>query len=167
MTTTTTRDGTTTIEAPADVPTIVLTRDFAATPAQLFRAHTEPELFVRWTGPDGSDVRLDHWDPRTGGSYRYLVGSADDENAFRGCFHTVREDRIVQTFTWEGVPDGVVLDTITFEEVEPGRTRVVTTSLTESFEVRDMILSSGMEVGVNDGYARLDAMLAAGEVQPG
>ena len=163
-TTTTTSDGTTTIEAPVDVPTIVLRREFAATPAQLLRAHTEPELFVRWTGPDGYEVTVDQWDPRTGGSYRYLVGSGDEQNAFRGCFHTVREDRIVQTFTWEGVPDGVALDTITFEEVEPGRTRVVTLSVVESFEVRDMILSSGMEVGVNDGYARLDAMLATGEL---
>jgi uncharacterized protein YndB with AHSA1/START domain len=167
MTTTTTADGTTTIEAPADVPTILLTRDFAATPAQLFRAHTDPDLFARWQGPDGVELSIDVWDARTGGSWRYVVRHEDDEIGFHGCFHTVREDRIVQTFTWEGMPDGVSLDTVTFEEIEPGRTRVVTLGVVESFEIRDAILSSGMEVGVNDGYARLDAMLAADEVQPG
>jgi uncharacterized protein YndB with AHSA1/START domain len=168
MTTTTTPDGTTTIEAPTDVPTIVLTRDFAATPAQLFRAHTDPELFARWQGPDGVDLVIDVWDARTGGSWRYVIKQRgpgeESENGFHGCFHTVREDRIVQTFTWEGIPDGVSLDTITFEEVEPGRTRVVTSAVVDSFETRDLILSSGMEVGVNDGYARLDAMLENGEV---
>ena len=50
-TTTTTADGTTTIEAPADLPVIRMTREFAATPAQLFRAHTDADLFARWTGP--------------------------------------------------------------------------------------------------------------------
>ena len=33
-----------------------------------------------------------------------------------------------------------------------------------SLESRDMILSSGMEVGINDGYAKLDALLADGAV---
>jgi len=39
------------IEADPTVPIIRVTRDFAATPAQLFRAHTDPELFARWVGP--------------------------------------------------------------------------------------------------------------------
>ena len=51
MTTTTTADGSTTIEADPDLPIIRITREFAATPAQLFRAHTDPELFARWIGP--------------------------------------------------------------------------------------------------------------------
>ena len=66
-TTTTTKDGTTTIEAPSDLPLIRMTREFAATPAQLFRAHTDADLFVRWTGPDGTEVNIDQWDARSGG----------------------------------------------------------------------------------------------------
>ena len=163
-TTTTTADGTTTIEAPADLPVIRMTREFAATPAQLVRAHTDADLFARWTGPDGTDLKIDQWDPRTGGSWRYLTVVDGEEYGFHGCFHTVREDRLVQTFTWEGVPDGVALETMTFEELGDGRTRLVAVSLVDSFEGRDAMLSSGMEVGVNDGYARLDRMLAAGEV---
>ena len=163
-TTTTTADGTTTIEAPSDVPVIRMTREFAATPAQLVRAHTDADLFARWTGPDGTEVKIDQWDPRTGGSWRYLTVVDGEEYGFHGCFHTVRDDRLVQTFTWEGMPDGVSLETMTFEELGDGRTRLVGLSLVESFEIRDAILSSGMEVGVNDGYARLDHLLAAGEV---
>jgi uncharacterized protein YndB with AHSA1/START domain len=164
MTTTTTADGTTTIEAPSDLPLIRMTREFAATPAQLVRAHTDADLFARWTGPDGTTVKIDQWDPRTGGSWRYLSVTDGEEHGFHGCFHTVREDRLVQTFTWEGMPDAVALETMTFEELGDGRTRLVSVSLVDSFEARDGMLSSGMDVGVNDGYARLDTILAAGEV---
>jgi uncharacterized protein YndB with AHSA1/START domain len=163
-TTTTTADGTTTIEAPADLPVIRMAREFAATPAQLFRAHTEADLFARWTGPDGTELRIDHWDARTGGSWRYVSGTEGEEHGFRGCFHTVREDRLVQTFTWEGLPDAVALETMTFEDLGGGRTRMNAVSLFDSFEARDGMLSSGMDVGLNDGYARLDAILAGGEL---
>jgi uncharacterized protein YndB with AHSA1/START domain len=75
----------------------------------------------------------------------------------------VRPDRIVQTFTWEGMPDGVALETLTFEDLGDGRTRLHARSLCDSFEARDFwISSSGMEVGVHEGYAALDRMLADG-----
>lgn len=163
-TTTTTPDGTTTIDAPADLPVIRLTREFAATPAQLFRAHTDSDVFTRWTGPENTELKIDQWDARTGGSWRYITVIDGEEYAFRGCFHTVREDRLVQTFTWEGMPDAVALETMTFEEIGDGRTRLHAVSLFDSFEGRDGMLSSGMEVGVNDGYAKLDGLLADGDV---
>jgi uncharacterized protein YndB with AHSA1/START domain len=164
-TTTTTADGTTTIEAPSDLPVIRMTRDFRATPAQLARAHTDADVFVRWTGPNGTNLTIDHWDARTGGSWRMHGTSPDGgEYAFRGCFHTVRQDRLVQTFTWEGMPDSVALETMTFEELDDGRTRLHAVSLMESFEARDGMLSSGMDVGVNDGYAKLDTLLEAGDL---
>jgi len=152
------------IEADPTVPVIRITRDFAGTPEQLFRAHTDPELFVRWVGPDSTSARIDHWDARTGGSWRFVGSHGDDEYGFRGCFHEVRPDRIVQTFTWEGDPDGVALETLVFEDLGGGRTRLRTQSLCDSFEGRDAWLRSGMEVGVDQGYAKLDALLAAGEI---
>ncbi len=86
------------------------------------------------------------------------------EYAFRGCFHDVREDRLVQTFTYEGFPDSVALETMTFEDLGGGRTRLHLHSMFDSYEGRDGMLSSGMDVGVNDGYAKLDALLSAGAV---
>ena len=154
-----------TIEADPTLPIIRITRDFAATPAQVLRAHTDPELFVRWVGPDSLRSRIDYWDARTGGSWRFVGSNCEGmEFAFRGCFHEVRPDRIVQTFTWEGEPDGVALETLTFEDLGDGRTRLRTQSLCDSFEGRDAWLRSGMEVGVDQGYAKLDALLAAGDV---
>lgn len=155
------------IEADPTVPVIRVTRDFAATPAQLFRAHTDPALFARWVGPDGMSTTVDRWDASTGGSWRYVAGQDGTDLGFHGCFHEVRPDRIVQTFTWEGEPDAVALETLTFTDLGDGRTRLRASSLCDSFEVRDAWLRSGMESGVDQGYAKLDALLAGGEVAPG
>lgn len=155
----------TTIEADPTVPVIRIIRDFRATPGQLFRAHTDPELFSRWVGPDVTRTRIEHWDARTGGSYRYVSVTDDGgEFAFRGCFHEVRPDRVVQTFTFEGEPDSVALETLWFEDLGDGRARLRTQSLVDSFQARDAWLASGMQIGVDEGYAKLERMLADGTV---
>jgi uncharacterized protein YndB with AHSA1/START domain len=102
----------TVIEADPKLPVIWMARDFAATPGQLFRARTDPVLFARWVGPGAMTTRIEHWDARTGGSWRYVAERDGVEYGFRGCFHEVRPDRIVQTFTFEGDPDGVALGTL-------------------------------------------------------
>lgn len=156
------------IEADPKVPAIHIWRDFAATPAQLFRAHTDRDVFAQWIGPTGVGADITHWEARDGGSWSYTARGTDGreefETSFHGCFHTVREDRIVQTFTWDGMPDGVALETMTFEDLGDGRTRLHAVSLCDSFEDRDAWLRSGMEVGVNDGYAAIDKLLSDGDL---
>ncbi len=154
----------TTIEADPKLPIIRMTREFAATPEQLFRAHTDPKLYVQWVGPSSLETRIDQWDARSGGHFRFVSSRDGEEYAFRGCFHEIRPDRIVQTFTWEGDPDGVALETLWFEDLGNGRTRLRTQSLVDSFEGRDAWLKSGMEVGVNEGYAKLEELIASGAV---
>lgn len=153
-----------TIEADDRVPAIRITRDFTASPAQLFRAHTDPDVFARWIGPSSLTTHIDTWDARDGGEWAYTVTRPDFETRFRGCFHTVREDRLVQTFTWEGMPDQVAIETMTFEDLGGGRTRLHATSLCDSFEDRDAMLRSGMDTGINEGYAKLDTLITRGEI---
>lgn len=148
-----------TIEADPEVPLVRLTRDFDATPAQLMRAHTDPEVFARWVGPNGMETRIIDWDATTGGRWRYVAGRDGEEYGFHGSFHDVGENRIVQTFTYDGQPEGVALETIWFEDLGDGRTRLHAQSLVDSFVSRDQFLASGMEVGVEEGYAKLDALL--------
>jgi uncharacterized protein YndB with AHSA1/START domain len=154
----------TTIEADPNLPTIRIIRDFDAPPDRVFKAWVDPELIVQWLGPKSSEIRIDRWDARTGGSYRYAsVQDGEEVAAFYGSFHEVRPgERLVQTFTWEGMPDGVSLDTMTFEDLGDGRTRTVGLSVVDSFEGRDAIMASGMDVGVDEGYEKLDALLAQG-----
>jgi len=149
------------ITADADVPLVRITREFDAPPAKVFRAHTDPELLVQWLGPRRYEMRIDHHDCRTGGSYRYLHVGGGNEFGFHGCFHEVRPSQlIVQTFTFEGEPDGVALERLLFEDLGDGRTRLTSTSLVDSFAGRDAFLASGMEDGVREGYERLDDLLA-------
>jgi len=152
----------TVIEADPKVPIIRMTRDFAATPEQLFRAHTDPALFAQWVGPDSLTTRIVHWEASTGGSWRYVSERGGEQYAFHGCFHDVRPDRIVQTFTFDGEPDGVTLGTLWIEPLGDGRTRLRSQSLLDSFEARDAMLQSGMDVGVDQGYAKLDRMVSDG-----
>ena len=149
------------IDVDPEVPLVRITREFDAPPAKVFRAHTDPELFVQWVGPRDTETRIDVFDCRTGGSYRFVSVSDGEEYGFHGCFHEVRPNEvIVQTFTYEGFPDGVALERLTLEDLGNGRTRLTATSLVDSFEGRDAFLSGGMETGVRESYERLDEVLA-------
>jgi uncharacterized protein YndB with AHSA1/START domain len=106
-------------------------------------------------------MTIQRWDAVTGGGYRYTHAGEDGvEHHFFGSFHELREnERIVQTFTYEGFPDVVALETMTLVELPGGRTRLEGFSIGQSFEARDAVLASGMEEGVVDSYERLDEML--------
>ncbi len=151
----------TTISAVPDLPIVEIVREFDAPPEQVFRAHVDRDLFTQWIGPRDIDMRVEQWDARTGGSYRYVHGRGDEEYGFYGSFHEVRpNERIVQTFGFDGWPDAVSLETLTLEDLGSGRTRLRGQSIVESIEARDAMLASGMESGVVQGYEKLDDLLA-------
>ncbi|XVQ81740.1 SRPBCC family protein [Microbispora siamensis] len=141
----------TTITAQPGNPFIEVIRDFDATPAQLFRAYTDPELVTRWLGPRELEMRLIEYDARSGGAYRYVHRDTEgNEHVFRGVFHTVTPDeRIIQTFEHEGTPDVVSLDSTTFEDLG-GRTRLRTRSVFPTVDARDAMIAYGMERGILD-----------------
>jgi uncharacterized protein YndB with AHSA1/START domain len=145
-----------------DVPAIRIIREFDATRAKVFRAHVDPDLLAQWVGPRDLQMTIDYFDCRTGGAYRYVHRRGEDEFGFHGSFHEVRPDQlIVQTFTFEGAPDGVALEWAHFEELPGDRTRLTVRSLLSSFEERAAMLASGMEHGVREGYEKLDELLGA------
>jgi uncharacterized protein YndB with AHSA1/START domain len=153
--------GTTKITAEPGVPYIDFTREFDAPRDLVFRAHTDPELLAQWLGPRKYEMVIERLEPRDGGTYRYLNrDEAGNEFAFHGVFHgTPTPDRMVQTFEFEGAPGHVSLDTLTLEERE-GRTIARGRSVFESVEDRDAMVQSGMEQGMNEGYERLDELVA-------
>ena len=160
MTTTDTRE--TRIEIDTDVPLVRIVREFDAPPAKVFRAHVDPALVVQWLGPRDLEMRIDHWDARTGGAYRYVHIRGGEQYWFHGSFHEVRPEdlTIVQTLTFEGMPDSVALGKVVLEDLGDGRTRLTATSLVDSFADRDAFVASGMEGGVREGYEQLDEVLA-------
>ena len=143
------------------VPVLRIVREFDAPPEKVFRAHVDADLFVRWNWPDGYTVDFEHFDCRTGGSYRISMSGDDMEASVHGSFHDViPNELIVQTFTPDAAPDLVVLEKHRFEDLGDGRTRLVATSLVDSFEVRDAFIVGGMASGAEESYQKLDAFLA-------
>jgi uncharacterized protein YndB with AHSA1/START domain len=151
----------TSIEADPNLPTIKITREFDAPRERVYRAYVDAALAAKWLGPKSLEMRMDHWDASTGGSWRYsAVRDGEEVASFYGSFHEVRpNERLVQTFTFNGFPDGVSLETATFDDLGNGRTRVTTLSVVDTMETRDAILASGMDQGVIEGYEKLDALL--------
>jgi uncharacterized protein YndB with AHSA1/START domain len=152
--------GTTTVRADADLPFIDIDRAFEAPAALLFRAYTEPDLLARWLGPKRMSMRVDRWELRDGGAWRYVNVDVDGtEYGFHGVFHGPPSiERLVQTFEFDGAPGHVSLDEVRFEERD-GRTVVRTHSVFQSVADRDLMIASGMQRGVDEGYDKLDALL--------
>lgn len=149
------------IDAPAGVPFIDITREFDAPRELVFRAYTDPELLVQWLGPRKYKMTLESWDVRDGGKWRYTHSDdAGNEFGFHGVFHGEQSpDSMVQTFEFEGWPGHVSLESLTFEE-KGGKTILHNHSVYQTVEARDGMVESGMESGVNEGYERLDEVLA-------
>lgn len=150
-----------TVTVPEGVPFIEISREFDAPVAAVFRAHKEPELIKQWLGPNGYDMEIDRYDFVSGGSYRYVhTNPAGNRFAFNGIFHVVRENEFaIQTFEFDGVPDVVSIESITFVDLGNGRTRVDIHSTYPSVEARDGMAQSGMENGLTQGYERLDQIV--------
>jgi uncharacterized protein YndB with AHSA1/START domain len=155
----------TSIDAPAGVPFIDVSREFDAPLDLVWRAWTEPDLLKQWLGPAKYEMLIEEFELRDGGRWRYIHRAADGgEHRFHGVFHgTPSPDSFVQTFEYEGAPGHVSLDRLVLEERD-GRTVARTHSTFESVEARDAMIENGMESGMNEGFDRLDALL--GRLEP-
>jgi uncharacterized protein YndB with AHSA1/START domain len=144
---------------------IQMTRLFNAPRSLVFESFTKPELVRRWLlGPDGWSMPVCEIDLRVGGEYRYVWrnDSSGKEMAAGGVFREiVAPERLVHSERFDDpwyAGDAIV--TTLFVE-QGGRTTVKQTMLLESREVRDGILKSGMETGVERSYQRLEEQLAS------
>jgi len=155
-----------TLTVPGDLPYIDYEREFEFPLAEVFRAHKDPELVAQWLGPRRLKMEIDHYDFRTGGSYRYTHLDPDGTAyGFNGVFHTVRENEFaIQTFEFDGYPDVVSIEYLTFEDLGNGRSRIRGHSVYPTQEARDGMAQSGMEGGMTEGYERLDELLSGAKV---
>ena len=151
-----------TITAPEGLPFVDIVREFDHPVETVFRAYKDPELVTRWLGPRGYEMDLQQYDYTTGGGYRFIHKDGQGgEYGFRGVYHVVRENEFaIQTFEFEGFPDVVSIESIRFEPLEGGRTRVAVHAVYPTMEARDGIVASGQAKGVTEGYERLDEVLA-------
>ena len=144
------------VTLPAD-DQILITREFDAPRRLVYQAWTTAELIKRWWSGQRGEVTLAEVDLRVGGAWRYVM-TADGgfEVAFHGMYQEiVPEERIVYTEAFEGMPDaGSTMNTATFAEAD-GRTVLTLLIVCPSREVRDGIIDSGMEGGMQE---QMDAL---------
>ena len=139
---------------------IRIERIFNAPRSRVWKAFTDPELVAQWWGR-GNKLVIEKFEPVRGGHWRFVEHAPEGSNGFEGRYREVTpEERVVQTFEWDGMPGHVVVETIELEDLGDGRTRVVNVSLFHTTAERDGMLHSGMESGLNDSYAALDRLLA-------
>jgi uncharacterized protein YndB with AHSA1/START domain len=150
------------ITAEPGTPFVDIVREFDAPVVAVFRAHTDAEQFALWTGPRRLTMEVLEFDARSGGTWHYI--SHDPKGGdfeFRGIFHTVvPNEQIIGTFEYAGEPGQVSLGFSTFEDLG-GRTRLTARSVFPSVEARDGMVAAGMSYGVNEGYEKLDELVAS------
>jgi uncharacterized protein YndB with AHSA1/START domain len=157
------------IEAPAGEKHMVLTRTFDAPRSLVWRALSQPEHIIRWWGPHSHANKVLKFDWRVGGGWRIQSSMADGTViVFHGEYREIEPEwKTVQTFAVEGMYDGQYsVDTLTLEEVD-GKTIYKVVSEMPDVAARDGMLASGMEVGVVEGFERLDAILVELKAEQG
>lgn len=151
-----------TVTTPSDRE-IRLTRLFDAPRNLVFEALSKPEHVTRWWGclDEGYSVPVCEIDLRPGGKWRFVNRTPRGELvAFYGVYREVTPpERMVYTEIFEQFPDTESVVTAVLTE-ENGKTRLTVTALYPSLEVRDIVLSSGMERGAGISYDRLEDVVA-------
>lgn len=156
-----TLDRRTAVTLPTDTE-IRVTRRFAAPPALVWSATTEPEHIPHWWGPWGTVTTVHEMDFRVGGAWRFTCHMGDQEHPFRGEYRAIEPTaRVEQTFVYDvpGIRDFPVVETATYEAVDGG-TLLTVVIAHGSKESRDGQLASGMEGGMSESHQRLDELLA-------
>jgi uncharacterized protein YndB with AHSA1/START domain len=149
----------TTVSKPSDRE-IRIERTFDAPRDRVWRAFTDPTLLAQWWGR-GNKLVIEKFELERGGHWRFVEHGPEGKHGFEGRFREVTpQDRIVQTFEWDGMPAYVIIESVEFNDLGDGRTKVVNVSLFHTTDERDGMLQSGMEEGLNQSYEALDRLLA-------
>jgi uncharacterized protein YndB with AHSA1/START domain len=154
--------GTTEITATPGQTRLDIRREFAAPRELVYRAYVDPTLLAQWMGPRRFELIVERWEPENGGAWRYTHrDDAGHEYTVHGVFHgTPSPDGIVQTTESIDDPGHISLDWIEFED--RGQTTVLHLhSVHQTVEDRDAVISSGLIKGMDEGYGRLDELLAS------
>lgn len=148
---------------PADARELVLSRVLNATPAQLFKAWTTPELMTQWFAPKPYETPLVEIEPRDGGKFRTVMrGPNDFHMDSTGVLLKVEENRRL-IFTdafgpdWKPTEKAFFAAEIIFDDLGDGRTRY--TAIARHWTVEDC--QAHEKMGFHDGWGKVAEQLEA------
>jgi uncharacterized protein YndB with AHSA1/START domain len=142
---------------------IVVERIFNASRENVWRAFSEPDLLAQcWGG--GANLDIERFEFKRGGHWRFVGHSDGETHGFEGRYREITpKDLISMTFDWDGMPGHINVETITFEDLGDGRTKIINTSLFHTQEERDgmfgMMFGEDGKSGAHESYAALDRLL--------
>jgi uncharacterized protein YndB with AHSA1/START domain len=142
---------------------LTMTRIFNAPRDLVFKVMTDPKQIPNWWGPRQYTTIVDKMEVKAGGLWRYIQRGKDgNEFAFHGVYHSIiAPERVIDTFEFEGMPGHVLMETLTLEALPDGKTKLIVSSVFQTVEDRDGMISSGMQDGSDASYDRLDEILTA------
>jgi uncharacterized protein YndB with AHSA1/START domain len=144
---------------------VVVRRRFAASPEEVYRAHTEPKLVQQWMlGPDGwtmpvcisearpgGKIRYEWANPISGGGF-YLTGEYVELEPYRRIVHIERMH----------LPDTTPDNHVETQFVPDSDGTLMTMRMTlPDAETRSQMLATGMEHGMEASYVRLERTILA------
>lgn len=159
--------------------TIVMSREYDATPYELYRAWVNPQAWAQWFAPEPMSVPKVQTDPRPGGHYVFVMRDPEGNDfTSTGTYEEVVEaEKIVYRDSVEEMPqsfidmvnqargaepgtpvaDGVA--TVTFEPAD-GKTKMTFREEFDSKATRDAWVEMQMIEGLDAGFDNLEKLLA-------
>ena len=158
----------------ADKKELILTRKFDAQRGVVWKAWTDPDMFVRWWGPKGFSTPISRIDLRKGGEYFNCMRAPDGQDfCSKGVYREIIEqERLVMTDSFADKEGNTVsatyygmgadfpremLITVTFEEQDKGTKLIVKHSDIKGLSETEL---NDMQQGWNESLDKLAELLA-------
>jgi uncharacterized protein YndB with AHSA1/START domain len=154
------------VEVDKDKLEIRMSRVFDASRERLWQAHSDAKQVEKWWGPRKYTVEVEELDFRIGGKWKFINVDKDNDERyiFYGEYLKIEEpEKITWTFTYEPYPEAVTTETVTFEELPDGKTKLSTVSKFPNIESLDGMVQSGMEEGATETWDRLEELISEKE----
>jgi uncharacterized protein YndB with AHSA1/START domain len=145
---------------------MIMERVFDAPRELVWKAHTDATLIPKWWGPRDTETIVETMEVKPGGKWRYVHKGKDEKGqdadyAFYGEYKDMQEPEFITwTFNFEPIgPGHEITETVTFEEIEGGKTKIKVVSHYNTIEDFDGMLNSGMEAGATETWDRLGELM--------
>lgn len=95
-----------------------------AAPARIYQAFVDPRAWIAWLPPQGMTARLDHFEPRAGGTYRLILtydAPGDEAPGKTSAAADVVHGRFVEL-----LPDRRIVQEVRFESDDPAFAEAMT-----------------------------------------